>query len=413
MIPLNRNLTPLERSGIRVFTNLARQTPDCAMLTIGEPDFDTPEPIKAAAWESLRRDRTHYAPNQGTISLRTAIARKETARGNETSPENVLITVGATQALFTALLGVLNPGEEVVIPTPAFSLYQSITLAAGGVPVALDMTKTNFQITEEALSAVISPKTKAVIINSPCNPTGVILNRESLDAVKRAVLGKPIFLICDNVYNELTFAPCPDLTLDPMLKEQTILCQSFSKPYAMTGWRVGYLVCPGYVMDRLLLLSAAQIAAVPTFLQDAAEIALEQDTAPMREVYRRRRDYVVSRLRAMGLSFPEPEGAFYVFPEIGNDGVSSWDFCTALLKEAGVAVIPGSCFGTEGHFRLSYSYSMEELSLGLDRIERFLNAQNARQPWQDQRLAVDLTNAEHCISSARSVASHGEIFPLY
>ncbi len=373
MIPLNENLAPLRRSGIRVFTNYARQTPDCAMLTIGEPDFDTPQPIKDAAIQALKDNRTHYAPNQGTQSLRQAVADYETARSCQTAPEEVLVTVGATQALFTALLGILNPGEEVVIPTPAFSLYETITLAAGGKPVNLDVSKTGFQITQEALSQVITEKTKAIVLNSPCNPTGVVLNEESLRAVKSAILGKPIFLICDNVYSQLSYGPCPDLTLDRSLKEQTILCQSFSKPYAMTGWRLGYLVCPGYVMDRLLLLSAGEIAAVPTFLQDAAEAALKWDPAPMLEKYRQRRDYVTRRLREMGLSFPEPEGAFYVFPDIQKCGMPSWDFCMRLLKEARLAVIPGSCFQCEGHIRLSYCYSDRELKRGLDRLEGFLN----------------------------------------
>jgi len=372
MIPLNDNLSPLQRSGIRVFTNYARQIPDCAMLTIGEPDFDTPQPVKDAAIRALGENRTHYAPNQGTESLRRAIANYETARGCHTVPEEVLVTVGATQALFTALMGILNPGEEVVIPTPAFSLYETITLAAGGKPVFLDVTKTGFQITQEALSQVITEKTKAIILNSPCNPTGVVLKEESLLAVKNAVLGKPIFLICDNVYNQLIYGPCPDLTLDPELKDQIILCQSFSKPYAMTGWRLGYLVCPGYVMDRLLLLSAGEIAAVPTFLQDAAEAALKWDPAPMLEKYRQRRDYVTGRLREMGLRFPEPEGAFYVFPEIRQYGLNSWDFCMKLLKEAHLAVIPGSCFQCEGHVRLSYCYSDQELKRALDRLEGFL-----------------------------------------
>ena len=374
MIPLNENLSPLRRSGIRVFTNLARQIPDCAMLTIGEPDFDTPQPIKDAAIRALGENRTHYAPNQGTESLRRAIANHETARGFRAAPEEVLVTVGSTQALFTAILGILNPGEEVVIPTPAFSLYETITLAAGGKPVFLDVSKTGFQITQEALSRVVTEKTKAIILNSPCNPTGVVLNEESLRAVKSAVVGKPIFLICDNVYSQLSDHPCPDLTLDPELKDRIILCQSFSKPYAMTGWRLGYLVCPGYVMDRLLLLSAGEIAAVPTFLQDAAEAALKWDPAPMLEKYRQRRDYVTGRLREMGLSFPEPEGAFYVFPEIRQYGLPSWDFCMKLLNEARLAVIPGSCFQCEGHVRLSYCYSDQELKRGLDRLEGFLKA---------------------------------------
>ena len=372
MIPLNNNLASLKRSQIRVFTNLARETPDCAMLTIGETDLDTPETIKQAAIAALLDNQTHYAPNQGTLKLRQAVAEFETGRGNPTKPENVLITIGACQALFTALLGILNPGEEIIVPTPGFGLYETIATIAGAKTVKLDVTKTGFQIDADALNAAITDKTKAIILNSPCNPTGVIFNEKSLAAVKQAVLGKPIFVISDNVYNQLSYASCPDLSLDTELKDQLILCQSFSKPYAMTGWRVGYLVCPGYVMDRLLLLSAATITAVPTFLQDAAVTALQTDAAPMREIYAARREYVCERLRDMGLSFPEPEGAFYVFPDISRFGIGSEEFCTRMIKEGKVAAVPGSCFGAEGYIRLSYCYSDEELKKGLDRMEAFI-----------------------------------------
>ena len=373
MIPLNQNLTSLKRSAIRVYSNLARETEDCAMLTIGEPDFDTPEAIKLAAMAALNDNQTHYAPNQGTLALRRAIADFETARGNETGPDNVLVTIGACHALFTALFGILNPGEEVIVPTPGFGLYETIATISGAKTVPLDVSKTGFQITKEALEAAITPKTKAIILNSPCNPTGVVFTEESLANVKAAVLGKPIFIISDNVYNQLSYLEaCPDLSLDAELKDQLILCQSFSKPYAMTGWRIGYLTCPGYVMDRLLLLSAAEITAVPTFLQEAAVTALQTDPAPMREVYRRRRDYVCSRLRDMNLSFPEPEGAFYVFVDIRKFGLDSGTFCTRMIREGKVAAVPGACFGAEGYIRLSYCYSDAELKKGLDRMEAFL-----------------------------------------
>lgn len=372
MKPGNKNLETLTRSGIRVFTNLAKATPDCRMLTIGEPDLPTPEPIKRAAMKALEEGQTHYAPNQGTLSLRTAIAAFETARGRTTTPEEVLVTVGATQALYTALTGILNPGDQVVIPTPAFSLYDTITTAAGAESVFLDVSKTDFQITRQSLKSCLTEKTKAIVLNSPCNPTGVILNRESLEAVKEAVLERDLYLICDNVYNQLVYGPCEDLSLDEALKDNTILCQSFSKPYAMTGWRVGYLVCPEKLLERLLLLSAAEIAAVPTFLQAAAETALLQDTAPTRALYRRRRDHVCTRLTQMGLEYPDPQGAFYVFPSIQKFGIPSWDFCLRLVKEGGLAAVPGTCFGCEGYIRLSYCYSDQDLTESLNRLETFI-----------------------------------------
>ena len=373
MIPLNQNLMGLKRSAIRLYSNMARETPDCAMLTIGEPDFDTPEAICTAAIHALNAGQTHYAANQGTPALRKAVADFETARGNAVTADQVLITIGACQALFTAFLGILNPGEEVIVPTPGFGLYESLATIAGAKIVPLDVTKTGFQINKESLEEAITPRTKAILINSPCNPTGVVFNEESLANVKAAVLGRPIFLICDNVYNQLTYGErCPDLSTDPALKDQLILCQSFSKPYAMTGWRVGYLTCPDYVMERLLLLSAATITAVPTFVQEAAVTALREDPTPMKEVYRKRRDYVCRRLREMGLSFPEPEGAFYVFPNIGKFGLDSGTFCTRMIQEGKVAAVPGSCFGAEGYIRLSYCYSDAELKKGLDRMEAFI-----------------------------------------
>ncbi len=374
MIPLNQNLAGLKRSQIRLYTNLARETPDCAMLTIGEPDFATGDAIKAAAIAALQDDMTHYAPNQGHIALRKAVAAFETRRGHEVSEDQVLITVGACQALFTALLGILNPGDELILPTPAFNLYESIAAIAGAKIVPLDISAHNFQISADALEAAITPKTKAILINSPNNPSGTVLNQESLAAVKAAILGKPIFLLWDGVYSQLSYGACPDLTLDCDLREQTILCQSFSKPYAMTGWRLGYLTCPAYVMERLLLLSAANITAVPTFLQEAAITALEQDVSPMREVYRRRRDYVCRRLTDMGLTYPQPEGAFYVFPDIRKFGIGSEEFCTRMIREGGVAAVPGACFGAEGHIRLSYCCSDEALEKGLNRLEAFIAA---------------------------------------
>ena len=373
MIPLNDRLSCLRRSEIRVYTNLAKQVDDCVMLTIGEPDFDTPQPIKDAAWAALRQGQTHYAPNQGTPALRQAVAEFETKRGFACTPEQVLITVGATGALFTALLGILNPGDEVIVPIPAFPLYESIITVAGAKMVPLDVSRDNFQITEGALQKAMTEKTRAIVLNSPNNPTGAVYSEDSLQAVKRAVLGKPIWVICDAVYNQLTDAPCPDLSLDEEMRDQILLCQSFSNPYAMTGWRVGYLIGPEAVMERLLLLSAAEIAAVPTFQQSACVTALGVDTASMARTYSRRRDYVCDRLRKMGLSFPEPKGAFYVFPDISAFGMTSAEFCTQMIQKAKVAAVPGSCFGSEGYLRLSCCCSDQDLQKGLDRMEDYVN----------------------------------------
>ena len=372
MMPMNRQLQQLQPSGIRRFTGLAKNTPDCAMLTIGEPDLDTPAPIRAAALAAMEDHQTHYAPNQGLPQLLQAIADYETRRGMPCEKEQVLVTIGASGALYTALMGVLEPEDEVIIPTPAFPLYESIITAAGAKCVFFDTRPYDFQIDSAAFAACITAKTKAVILNSPNNPTGVIFTEESLQAVKAAVLNKPIWVLCDNVYDRLTEQVCPDLTLDPELQEQTLLCQSFSKPYAMTGWRVGYLAGPTWLIRGLVPFHAAQVASVPTFLQHACVTALQTDVSDIREVFRLRREYVCRRLRDMGLAFPEPKGAFYVFPDISQFADSSEEFCLRLIQEAKVAAVPGSCFGAEGHIRISCCYSMEELEKGLDRLERFL-----------------------------------------
>ena len=369
---MNANILNMKPSGIRRFTALAKATPGCKMLTIGEPDFDTPEPIRAAAANAMAAGLTHYAPNKGTDPLRAAIADYETERGMACTADNILVTIGATGALNTALTGLLNPGDEVIIPIPAFPLYESITVAAGAVPRFLDLQKSNFQIDKTALESLISPKTRAIVLNSPNNPTGCVLREESLDVVAELAEKHDFYVLCDNVYAALSENAPPDLTLRDALRERVILCQSFSKPWAMTGWRLGWLAAPAALIDKFTLLQAAQIASVPTFLQKAAETALTVGVADMAAVYRKRREYVLARLDAMGLTYPRPEGAFYVFPDISKFGMDSETFCIRLIEEGGLAAVPGSCFGGEGHIRLSYCYSDAELQESLDRLEKFI-----------------------------------------
>ena len=371
---MNRNILNMKPSGIRRFTALAKATPGCKMLTIGEPDFDTPAPIRAAAAKAMAEGLTHYAPNKGTDSLRKAIAEYETNRGMECTADNILVTIGATGALNTALTGLLNPGDEVIIPIPAFPLYESIATAAGAVPVFLDLKKSNFQIEKEGLEACISPKTRAIVLNSPNNPTGCVLSDESLTIVAELAVEHDFYILCDNVYAALSSEPVPDLTLVPELRDRCILCQSFSKTWAMTGWRLGWLAAPETLIDKFTLLQAAQIASVPTFLQKAAETALRVEVTDMTEVYRKRREYVLARLDRMGLTYPKPEGAFYVFPDISRFGMDSEEFCIRLIEAGGLAAVPGSCFGCEGHIRLSYCYSDEELRESLDRLENFIRS---------------------------------------
>lgn len=367
---LKNELSRLQLSGIRAYNNLANETPGCIKLTLGEPDFDTPENIKQAAIRALEQGMTHYAPNQGVLQLRQAIAQKETARGYVCDESQIIVTVGATGALYTALTGILQSGDRVIVPQPAFPLYESITLAAGGEVVPLDISKTDFQIR----SLQIPEGTRAIVLNAPNNPSGTVLDRASLELVKQAVQGKDIWIICDNVYNELSDGPVYDLSMDPELKEQVLVCQSFSKPYAMTGWRAGYLAGPQQVISRLLLLHAAQVAAVPTFVQQACVEALQTDVGYMNESYSSRRKLLCHRLKKMGIPFAKPEGAFYVLADIRKYGMDSDTFCTRLIKEGGVAAVPGSCFGIEGFARFSCACAEEMITKAMDRLEKFITS---------------------------------------
>lgn len=371
MLSYNQQLDTLHRSGIRIYTNLAAQTPGCINLTIGEPHFETPAPIKAAAIEALQKGQTHYAPNQGILALRQQIAAYETCRGYVCNEENILITAGATGAIFTAMLGVLNPGDSVIIPTPAFPLYESIAKVAGADIAYLDTAKSGFQIEEAALRALVNDRTKLIILNSPNNPTGVALNVASLEAVKRIALEKELFILWDGVYQQLSDGVA-DLSVDPDLRDRILLCQSFSKPYAMTGWRIGYLAAPKKLLSRLLLLHAAQVAAIPTFIQSACVAALETDVTPMAEHYAKLRQLAYNRLTEMGLVCPKPDGAFYLFPALPAGETDGEDFCTRLIKDGGVATVPGSCFGAPGHFRISCACDEAVLTEGLKRLQNYI-----------------------------------------
>ena len=371
---MNPMLNTLVPSQIRRFNALAEQTPGCIKLTLGEPDFDTPQAITQAAIASLRAGRTHYGANQGELPLRQAIAQWERKRGMEVSPEQILVTEGATGALFTALLGVLRPGSKCVIPTPAFPLYETIVRIAGAQPVLLDTAPYGFQIPEEVLEEVLDDRVDAVILCSPNNPTGCVFSQETLKNVAKATENKGIYLICDNVYQSLCDIPCPDLSLDKELADRVLVCQSFSKPYAMTGWRAGYLVAPRALMEKLLLVHVAQNASVTTFVQDACVTALREDVSYMAESYRERREFVWEKLNKMGLKAFRPQGAFYVFPRISHLGLEDEEFCVRAIREAGVALVPGSCFGSPGHVRVSCCVRREDLEQAMERLERFVKS---------------------------------------
>lgn len=373
-LKLNEAVTKVELSGIRRFTFLVRDTPGACALTIGEPDLNTPEPVKDAAKAALDANDTHYPPGNGNPYLLQALSDFEArAHGLHYAPGEIIVTVGATEALAAALSTVLNPGDEVIIPTPAFGLYESLVQLRDGVPVSLPTEDNHFQIRPDALAAAITPKTKAVILTSPNNPTGCIYTHETLDAIHEILKDKPIFVLCDDVYRELvytegyhSFAEYTDM------RDRIIVINSFSKPYAMTGWRLGWCMADAPVMDRIQVYHQYAVTSVPSFVQRACVAALQTDTAPVAELFRRRRDYVYQRLTDMGLAVEKPEGAFYVFADIRRFGMDSVSFCERMLKEGLVGVIPGIYFGTEGFMRLSYCYSDADLKEGLDRIEKFI-----------------------------------------
>ena len=371
---LNTALYTARRSAIREFSNLAARTPGCVRLTLGEPDFATPAPVCSSVGTALDAGQTHYIPNNGTMALRERIATYSRERhGLECGPENVIVTAGAAEALFIALFGILNPGDEVIVPSPAFVLYREIVNLCRGVTVDLPTEDTSYQIRSENLTGLITPRTKAVILNSPHNPTGTVYDAESLETVYRAVKGREIFVICDDVYRDLfygdgfhSFAEFSDL------REQILVAQSFSKSFAMTGWRMGWLQCGASLRERLELVHQYMITSTPAPFQEACITALEQDNSPMIREYTARRRLVLDRLSHMGLDTVEPAGAFYVFPSISRFGLGSTEFCTRLLLEAGVAVTPGAAFGADDHIRISYCCGEEDIRLGLDRLEGFL-----------------------------------------
>ncbi len=379
---LNEAVYGAKRSAIREFSRLAAQTPGCVRLTLGEPDFDTPAPIRSAAKDALNAGETHYIENNGTRALREKIAAFERAHSSlDYAADDVIVTVGATEALFAALFGILNPGDEVIVPTPAFVLYERIVGLCRGVFVPLDTEPDGFQLSAERLNALITPRTKAIILNSPNNPTGCVYDRRSLEAVRAVAEARELFVICDDVYRQLCYEPDYHSFAEyQALRDRIIVVQSFSKPYAMTGWRVGYLMADAPVRERLELIHQFMVTSAPAPFQRACMAALDHDPGGMVAEYRNRRDYVLSRLNGMGLDTPLPGGAFYAFPSVARFGLDSTAFCMRLLRERGVAVTPGAAFGADGRVRLSYCCGMDALREGLDRMAAFIRALEGGRP---------------------------------
>ena len=371
----NSDLALLATSGIRRFNALANATPGCVKLTLGEPEFDTPAAVKDAVARALAEGQTHYPPNNGKASLLEALSAYMGAQGLAYAPEELIVTCGATEALAATLQALLDPADEVVVPVPAFGLYETLVRAAHGHVRFLDTAANGFAINEEQLRGVVGERTKAIVITSPNNPTGCVYGAASLDAVARVAAETGIYVICDDVYNRLCYTDGYErfAARHPELRGQTVVVDSFSKPWAMTGWRIGWLAAAPALKAQIEKMHQYLISSIPTFVQDAAAVALGCDVAPMRETYRRRRDLVVERLGRMGLPLTRPEGAFYAFPDVSGLGLGSEELCERLVREAGVACVPGTCFGSEGFMRLSYCVADEQLELGLDRLEVFVS----------------------------------------
>ena len=373
-IRMNTALYGARRSAIREFSKHAHNTPGCIALTLGEPDRETEATVSEQIRVALSAKETHYIDNNGTLMLRTAIADFESEKnGMDYTPDEVIVTAGATEALFTALFGILNPGDEVIVPTPAFVLYEEIIKLCRGVFVPLETAEDGFQISFEKLQSLVTPRTKAIILNSPNNPTGVVYTRESLESVHRIASKNSLFVICDDVYRQLiytdsyhSFAEYRDL------RDRIIVAQSFSKPYAMTGWRIGYLLADREIKERLELIHQYTVVSTPSLFQRSGVRALQTAPDEFVTACRRRRDFVLNCLDEMGLSVTKPDGTFYVFPDISSFGISSADFCRRMISEVGLAATPGFCFGSDDHIRLSVCASDENLKEGMNRLRIFL-----------------------------------------
>ena len=373
-LPMNSSLATLKPSGIRRINALAAKHPGCIALALGEPDFDTPDPIKEEVARALERNETHYPPNNGKLAVRQAISGYMGDAGLSYTADEVVLTDGATEALHVTLMAMLNPGDEVIIPTPAFGLYESIVVANHARAVFLDTEPNRFQIDEAELRACVTPTTKAIVICSPGNPTGCVLDAGSLDAVARVVAETGIYVVCDDVYNRLVYTDEFERFAQrhPELREQTVVVESFSKPWAMTGWRLGWLAAAAPVEAEIAKAHQYMVSSAVSFEMHAAVKALTVDPAPMLDVYRNRRKIVIDALAEMGLDVVEPAGAFYAFPSIKKFGMTAEEFCIRAIEEAGVALVPGDCFACEGHVRLSYCVATKDLKEGLNRLATFV-----------------------------------------
>ena len=378
---LSRTVSELKPSGIRKFFDLVGEMTDVTALTVGQPDFVTPWHIREAGIESLERGKTYYTSNAGNLSLRTEIGKYLDRRfGLRYNPaDEIVVTVGGSEAIDIAIRAIVEPGDEVIIPMPSFVCYEPIVRLSGGTPVIINTTfEDKFKLTAKQLKAAITDKTKLLVLPYPNNPTGAIMDADDLEEIAAVLRGTNIAVLSDEIYAELTFGKkhVSIATLEGMW-ERTIIVSGFSKAYAMTGWRLGYLCAPSPLAKQMLKIHQYAIMCAPTTAQFAAEEALrngDEDIEYMAEEYDRRRRYIYAGLAKLGIECFEPEGAFYIYPYIGKFGLSSEEFCQRLLVEQKCAIVPGTAFGAcgEGFARISYAYSVSHITEALEKIERFL-----------------------------------------
>ena len=378
---LSDTLKDIKPSGIRKFFDLLADMGDVTALTVGQPDFVTPWHIREAAIQSLERGHTYYTSNSGLTELRSEITYYMKRRfGLDYEKDEVLITVGGSEAIDVAVRALVNPGDEVIVPMPSFVCYEPIARMAGAKVVTINTKAENgFKLTPDQLRGAITEKTKMLILPYPNNPTGAILNREELEAIADVLCDTDIAVLSDEIYSELTYGKqhVSIANIDGM-KDRTIIASGFSKAYAMTGWRLGYLLAPKVWLKQMTKLHQYAIMCAPTVSQFAAVEAMREgdsDIAEMRAEYDRRRNFIYEGLKKIGLPVQMPEGAFYIYPYIGGYGLSSEEFCERLLMEEKCAIVPGTAFGDcgEGYARISYAYSVKHIEEALEKIERFIS----------------------------------------
>ena len=379
--PLSNTVKEIKPSGIRKFFDVVSEMKDAISLGVGEPDFDTPWHIREEGIYSLEKGRTFYTSNAGLKELRVEICNYLQRRlGLEYHfNDEIIVTVGGSEAIDLAIRAMIDPGDEVLVPQPSFVSYIPCVQLAYGKPVPIELKEeNNFKLTKDEILEKITDKTKLLVLPFPNNPTGATLDRKDLEEIAEVCIDKDIFVLSDEIYSELTYnGEHVSIACIPGMRERTVLINGFSKAYAMTGWRLGYAAAPAVIMKQMIKIHQFAIMSAPTTSQYAAIEAMkngDEDVKRMCESYNQRRRFVLHRFKEMGLDCFEPFGAFYAFPSIKKFGMTSDEFATRLLKEEKVAVVPGIAFGDcgEGFLRISYAYSLEDLKEALGRLEKFV-----------------------------------------